>query len=265
MAAQSQRTGTVLDRILAHKRRELEAERSSLPLSALGAAPVPSRRGFREALASRRPAVISEIKRASPSAGLIARDFDPATIARRYERAGAAALSVLTDQRFFGGSLNDLAAAREATSLPVLRKDFTLDRYHLAQACARGADCVLLIVAALHDSELRELLAAAAELGLDALVEVHDGAELDRALAAGATLVGVNNRNLRTMEVSLRTSLEMAPSFPPGVLRISESGIRTSEDLKRLLDAGYHGFLIGEGLMRHPDPGAALATLLGRA
>jgi len=253
----------VLDRILAHKRRELAAERLNVPLELLEKARPTRRRGFRAALESRQPAVISEIKRASPSAGLIAPNFDPAVTAQGYERAGAAALSVLTDSRFFKGSLAHLAAARAATSLPLLRKDFTIDPYHVLQASAGGADCVLLIVAALADAELRELLAAAAEVHLDALVEVHDSGELDRALDAGATIVGVNNRNLKTMEVSLRTSLDLARRIPGGILRISESGIRTPDDVLRLRDAGYHGFLIGEGLMRHSDPGSALADLLG--
>jgi len=255
---------TILDRIIEHKRNELAAERSATSEAELEARPVPSRRGFRAALASRHPAIIAEIKRASPSAGLIAADFNPATIAHNYQLAGAAALSVLTDARFFQGSLEDLAAARAATSLPVLRKDFTLDRYHVLQASDCGSDCILLIAAALEDTELRELHAAAAELSLDVLVEVHDGSELERALAMGANLIGVNNRNLKTMEVSLQTSIDLAERFPKHVLRISESGIRTATDLRRLEDAGYQGFLVGEGLMRHPDQGQALADLMGR-
>lgn len=255
---------TILDRIIEHKRNELAAERSATSEAELEARPVPSRRGFRAALASRHPAIIAEVKRASPSAGLIAADFNPATIAHNYQLAGAAALSVLTDARFFQGSLEDLAAARAATSLPVLRKDFTLDRYHVLQASDCGSDCILLIAAALEDTELRELHAAAAELSLDVLVEVHDGSELERALAMGANLIGVNNRNLKTMEVSLQTSIDLAERFPEHVLRISESGIRTATDLRRLEDAGYQGFLVGEGLMRHPDQSQALADLMGR-
>ena len=255
---------TILDRIIEHKRNELAAERSATSESELETRPVPARRGFRAAVASRHPAIIAEIKQASPSAGLIAEDFNPAAIARNYESAGAAALSVLTDARFFQGSLEDLAAARAATSLPVLRKDFTLDRYHLLQASACGSDCILLIAAALEDTELRELHAAALELSLDALVEVHDGSELERALAIGANLIGVNNRNLKTMEVSLQTSIDLAERFPQHVLRISESGIRSADDLRRLADAGYRGFLVGEGLMRHADQGRALAELMGR-
>lgn len=253
---------TVLDQIVVRKRAELVSERALVKQEDLESKPVPRRRGFRTALEAKRPAIIAELKKASPSAGLIAEEFDPATIARGYQAAGAAALSVLTDRQYFQGSLDDLMAARTATSLPVLRKDFTLDRYHLLQASTHGADCVLLIVAVLESAELNELLAAAEELRLDALVEVHDGDELERALAAGARLVGVNNRNLKTLEVSLETSFELAGRFPDGVLRISESGIRRPDDLKRLQDAGYQGFLVGESLMRQSDQGQALASLL---
>ena len=254
---------TVLEQIVVRKRAELVSERVRVKQEDLERRSIPARRGFREAVASRKPAVIAEIKKASPSAGLIANDFDPAAIARSYQQAGAAGLSVLTDRQFFQGSLDHLVEARTATSLPVLRKDFTLDRYHLLQASAHSADCVLLIVAVLEDAELSELLAAAGELRLDALVEVHDADELDRALRAGADFVGVNNRNLKTMEVSLDTSLELAGRFPEGILRISESGIRTPDDLAQLMDAGYHGFLVGESLMRQPDRGRALSALLG--
>ena len=253
---------TVLDQIVLRKRAELVSERALVKQEDLESKPIPRRRGFRTALEAKRPAIIAEIKKASPSAGLIAEEFDPATIARSYQAAGAAALSVLTDKQYFQGSLDDLMAARTATSLPVLRKDFTLDRYHLLQASTHGADCVLLIVAVLEFAELKELLAAAEDLRLDALVEVHDGDELDRALAAGASLVGVNNRNLKTLEVSLETSFELAGRFPDGILRVSESGIRRPDDLKRLQDAGYQGFLIGESLMRQSDQGQALSNLL---
>ncbi len=262
MTAMEARELTVLDQIVVRKRAELVADRAVVKQADLERKPVAARRAFRSALRTKRPAVIAEIKKASPSAGLIAKQFDPAAIARGYEAAGAAALSVLTDRQFFQGSLDDMVMARTATSLPVLRKDFTLDRYHLLQASTSGADCVLLIVAVLEDAELRELLAAAKELRLDALVEVHDGAELERALAAGADLVGVNNRNLRTMEVSLQTSLDLAGRFPDGIVRISESGIRSADDLTQLMDAGYHGFLVGESLMRQPDRGRALSKLL---
>ena len=254
---------TVLEQIVVRKRAELVSERALVKQEDLERKSVPVRRGFRAAIASKNPAVIAEIKKASPSAGLIAEDFDPAAIARGYQAAGAAGLSVLTDKQFFQGSLDHLVEARTATSLPVLRKDFTLDRYHILQASSHAADCILLIVAVLEDAELLELLAAAAELRLDALVEVHDGDELDRALHAGADFVGVNNRNLKTMEVSLDTSLDLAACFPPGILRISESGIRKTGDLARLMDVGYQGFLVGESLMRQPDRGQALSALLG--
>ena len=263
MAAPHVKDLAVLDQIVVRKRAELVVDRSLVKEADLERQAIPARRGFRAALESRRPAVIAEIKKASPSAGLIADQFDPAGIAHGYEAAGAAALSVLTDRQFFQGSMDDLVAARSATSLPVLRKDFTLERYHILQASAGGADSVLLIVAVLDDSELRELLSAARELRLDALVEVHSGDELERALAVGADLVGVNNRDLKTMKVSLQTSLDLAGRFPDDVLRISESGIRTPDDLERLQDAGYQGFLVGESLMRQQDRGRALADLLG--
>ena len=253
---------SVLDQIVVRKRAELVAERALVKQETLESKQRPLRRGFRKALAAKRPAIIAEIKKASPSAGTITEDFHPAEIAARYARGGAAALSVLTDRQFFQGSLDHLVEARAACALPVLRKDFTLDRYHLLQASAAGADCVLLIVAALDDAELADLLRAARELHLDALVEVHDGAELERALAAGADTIGVNNRNLKTMEVSLDTSLELAQRIPDHVVRISESGIRNSGDVKRLMDAGYEAFLVGESLMRQADPGAALGRLL---
>lgn len=254
---------SILEQIVVRKRAELLLDRERAPLDTLQAqARAASPRGFRRALERAAPAVIAEIKKASPSRGVIAADADPAQVARRYELAGAAALSVLTDQIFFHGSLDDLEAARAATRLPALRKDFTLDRYHIWQAAAHGADAVLLIVAVLTPQELRELLGEARGLGMDALVEVHDQAELDRALAAGADLIGVNNRNLKTFEVTLETSLRLAEAMPPAVLAVSESGIRKREDIEQLAAAGYRAFLVGESLMSQPDPGAALATLL---
>jgi indole-3-glycerol phosphate synthase len=253
---------TVLEQIIIRKRAELVADRAIVKEEELERRKKPSRRGFRDALLKKAPAIISEIKKASPSAGLIADNFKPAEIARAYERAGAACLSVLTDKQFFQGSLDDLTEARASCGLPVLRKDFTLDRYHLLQASGAGADCVLLIVAALTDHELRELLEQATEFELDVLVEVHDEAELDRALAVDANLIGVNNRNLKTMEVSLETSMRLAPLIPDTIVRISESGIRTADDIKRLSDVGYSAFLVGESLMKQDDPGGALAKLL---
>jgi indole-3-glycerol phosphate synthase len=206
--------------------------------------------------------VIAEHKRRSPSRGAIREDLQPADVARRYAAAGAAALSVLTDEPFFGGRLAHLSEARAATELPTLRKDFVVDPWQIAEARAAGADAVLLIVAALSDRELRQLLAEAQVLGLDALVEVHDGGELDRALAAGTRLVGVNNRDLRTLAVSLETSVALAPRIPDDVVAVAESGIRSGKDLRRLRDAGFDACLVGEHLMAAPDPGAALRQLL---
>lgn len=263
---------SILDQIVVRKRAELLLDRARTPLSQLQSlaqqAQSAHRRGFRRALEERGrsgPAVIAELKKASPSRGVIAQQFEPAELARRYEAAGAAALSVLTDVQFFEGSLDHLALARNAVQLPVLRKDFTLDPYHVWQSAAHGADAILLIAAILPQPELRQFLELARELHLDALVEVHDQPELDRALEAGADLIGVNNRNLRTFEVSLETSLRLAERMPPQVLAVSESGIRTPEDVERLAAAGYRAFLIGESLMRSPDPGQALEALLAGA
>ena len=253
---------TVLEQIIVRKRAELAAQQTLVKPEVLAAKSRPARRPLRSSLEANKPAVISEIKKASPSAGVIAETFDPAAIAKRYEAAGAAALSVLTDQQFFQGTLDDLAAARNATSLPVLRKDFTLDRYHLLEAAAWGADAVLLIVAALSDADLRALLAQAEELNLETLVEVHDERELDRALGADADWIGVNNRNLKTLEVALETSLRLAELIPSDVFWISESGIRGSEQMRQLSDVGCGGFLIGESLLKRSDPGEALAELI---
>jgi indole-3-glycerol phosphate synthase len=254
---------SVLEQILARKRAELLADRALVKEEDLLDRRTPQRRGFRLALERKNPAIIAEIKRASPSEGTIQHGADSIEVARKYEEAGAACLSVLTDKQFFGGSLDDLVSARSAVRLPVLRKDFTLERYHLLQASAHGADAVLLIVAALTDAELRDLMTHAKALDLDVLMEVHDEAELDRALALEPDLIGVNNRNLKTLEVSLDTSLRLAKRMPKGVLAVSESGIRTREDIVRLQDAGYRAFLVGSSLMKHKDPGKALAELLG--
>jgi len=253
---------SVLDQIVLRKRAELVADRALVKQEDLAKRRTPKRRGFRRALEAKTPAIIAEVKKASPSAGVISEDFDPVETARSYEEAGAACLSVLTDKQFFQGSLDDLVEARTAVSIPVLRKDFTLDRYHLLEASVHGADCALLIVAALSDIELSELMNAAKELDLDVLVEVHNEAELDRALRVSPNLIGVNNRDLKTLQVSLETSLRIAPRIPEGVLAVSESGIRTADDVERLMDAGYSAFLVGESLMRQDDPGAGLAKLL---
>jgi len=220
------------------------------------------RRDFRQALSSRTPAIIGEIKHASPSKGVLARDFDPTRLARQYEAGGAAALSVLTDQPFFQGSLADLRAARAACGLPVLRKDFTLEESHVLEAAAHGADAILLIAAILEEGELRGLRELAAGYGMAALVEVHDERELDKALASGAEIVGVNNRDLSTFQVTLETSLSLAARIPAGVLKVSESGIHCAQDVRRLLDAGYQAFLVGEHLMKSSDPDGALRALI---
>jgi len=199
--------------------------------------------------------IIAEFKRRSPSKGSISGDADPATVARLYERGGAAAMSVLTEEDFFGGSLDDLRAVRQQTSLPILRKDFIIDEYQVYESAAAGADALLLIVAAMDDNSLRRLRELTEnELAMDALVEVHTRDEMQRAIDGGASIIGVNNRNLATFEVSLSTSIELAGSAPDGTILISESGIETREDINRLRDAGYHGGLIGETLMRADNP-----------
>lgn len=228
------------------------------------AAARPRPRGFHAALESPGLRVIAECKRRSPSRGVLCAEYDPVRIARQYAEAGAAAISVLTEPTFFDGSLDHLAAVRDAVDLPLLRKDFVVDPYQLLEARAAGADAVLLIVAALDDRALRALQEEARALELDALVEVHDEQELDRALAAGATLVGVNNRNLRTLAVDVAASERLAPRLRGDVLGVAESGLRTHEDLVRLRAAGYRAFLVGERFMTTPDPGAALRQLLGQ-
>ena len=256
----------ILGRIVARTRERVEERRRELPLSRLqGGVPTPGggRRSF--AVAVSRPGqvnVIAEFKRRSPSRGVIREDLHPIKAAQAYEVGGAAALSVLTEEQFFGGSLEDLKEARGATLLPVLRKDFILDPYQLWEAWYAGADAVLLIVAALSDRELATLQATAREIGLDVLVEVHDRGELRRALAAGARLIGVNNRDLRTMEVTLETALDLAPEIPDDVTAVVESGIKGPGHVRRLRDAGYDAFLVGEHLMAAPDPGAALEELI---
>jgi len=220
------------------------------------------RRDFRLALTARAPAIIAEIKKASPSKGLLARDFDPVRLAREYAAGGAAALSVLTDEAFFQGSLADLAAARGVCGLPVLRKDFTLDINHVTEAAAGGADAILLIAAILEIGEIRDLAAAAAAYGMAALVEVHDEQDLAKAIDASAEIVGVNNRDLATFDVTLETSLRLAQRIPAGVLKVSESGISSARDIERLRGAGYQAFLVGEHLMKSADPAAALRELL---
>ena len=219
------------------------------------------RRDFRAALAAHAPAIIAEAKKASPSKGVLSTDYDAARIARAYERGGAAALSVLTDESFFQGSLADLERARDATWLPVLRKDFTVAESQIAEAAAHGADAILLIAAILSEREMRDFRETAAGWRMAALVEVHNLRELQPAIASGAEIIGVNNRDLTTFEVTLETSLRLAEHIPDGVLCVSESGIHEPTDIARLRAAGYTAFLVGEHLMKSGDPAAALARL----
>jgi indole-3-glycerol phosphate synthase len=205
--------------------------------------------------------VIAEIKKASPSRGVLRAQFDPAAIARSYEAGGAACLSVLTDAQFFQGALADLEAARRACALPVLRKDFLVDPYQVFESRAAGADCILLIAACLGQGEMQELERVAQRLGLAVLVEVHDAAELETALALDTPLIGINNRNLNTFETQLETTLELLPRIPGERLVVTESGILSSADVRRMRDAGVRAFLVGEAFMRSPDPGAALVRL----
>ena len=253
----------ILARIVAKKRETLGRPSSTLAAWERAAEErAASRRDFRAALSTGAPAIIAEAKKASPSRGVLASDFDPAQIASAYERGGAAALSVLTDGPFFQGSLADLEAARSAVRLPVLRKDFTIASEHVLEAAAHGADAILLIAAILSEREIRDFREAAARYRMAALVEVHNRRELDVAVAAGSDLVGVNNRDLATFEVTLETSLQLAEHMPPGAVLVSESGIHDAADIARLRSAGYHAFLVGEHLMKAEDPAAALRRLV---
>lgn len=264
------RPEAILDAILASTRAHVAESRARVPaadLERLAAAHTP--RGWARSLRTRAasgPAVIAEVKKASPSKGLIRADFDPAWLAARYQAGGAAALSVLTDEPYFQGSLRNLELASAAVALPCLRKDFTVDAYQIVEARAHHADAILLIAAALTNAELQQFARTAHGMELDVLVEVHTGDELDRVLDAlgqsGADAIGVNNRDLNTFEVRLERSLELAEHIPASALRVAESGIHTAADLARLRAAGFHAFLIGESLMRQPDPGAALESLL---
>ena len=218
---------------------------------------------LRATIAAGRPAVIAEIKKASPSQGVIREDFIPADIAQSYAEHGAACLSVLTDQQFFQGSVDFLKQARASCQLPVLRKDFMVDAYQIYESRAIGADCILLIAACLDDAQLKDLEAIARSLDMAVLVEVHDGAELGRALKLKTSLVGINNRNLKTFEVSLDTTLSLRPEVPPDRLLVTESGIQTRDDVLRMGAAGVNAFLVGEAFMRVPEPGEALAKLFG--
>ena len=260
----------LLGTIVAATRRITEVREQTVPLSVLrdrvarlgpGATPAGGR--FREALSrADRVNVIAECKRRSPSRGVLRADYDPATIASGYAAAGAAAISVLTEPTFFDGSLEHLRAVRAAVEVPILRKDFIVSEYQVLEAKAAGADAILLIVAALDAVELKSLAAQAAALGMDALVEVHDADELAMAIDSGARIIGVNNRNLRTLEVDVKASERVVGLIPGGVVAVSESGLRTPDDLLRLSQLGYRAFLIGERLMTLPDPGGALRELL---
>jgi indole-3-glycerol phosphate synthase len=262
---------TILDDIVAACRARLEIRKAEVPLDRVREAAAQrmewasERRDFAAALAMPGLGVIAEMKQASPSRGVLRTDYRPREIAPGYEAAGAVALSVLTEERFFKGSLGDLEEAREAVSLPVLRKDFILEPYQVYESEAAGADALLLIVTILSDSELRGLIELANGLELAALVEVHSDEEVGRAVAAGARIVGVNNRDLRTFEVNLETSLRLRASIPAGVLTVSESGIGTAADLTRLKAAGFDAALIGERLITEANPGQALAELLTRS
>jgi indole-3-glycerol phosphate synthase len=262
----------ILQRIVAVKHQEIAATLAVRPLTAWradaeAAARESAPRGFAAALRARvqaaRPAVIAEVKRASPSKGVLREHFEPAAIAAAYERGGAACLSVLTDERFFQGSAAFLQQARAACALPVLRKDFMVHELQVYQARVWQADCILLIAACLDDAQMADLEAAALALGLDVLVEVHDAAELERALRLTTPLVGINNRNLKTFEVSLQTTLDLQARVPDDRLLVTESGILTPSDVRLMREAGVHAFLVGEAFMRAPDPGAALAALFG--
>jgi len=254
----------ILDEIVQHKRLEVDEARKRVPLSEIssrgdGGGPV---RPFTPTL--RRPGrirIIAELKKASPSAGLLRPDFVPENIAETYEANGAAALSVLTDQKYFQGELDYVTRARDSTSLPVLRKDFTIDPYQVHEAREAGADCILLIVRILRVEEIKDFLTLARELAMEALVETHSEVEIDTALECGATLIGINNRNLDTLKVDIETTGHLRERIPSGLTVISESGIKTADDIRRLRDWGVDGALIGESLMRSSEPGALLSDL----
>ncbi len=257
----------ILRKILARKAEEIAERASRMPLEELKKrlSNVSAPRGFQKAIRSRiatgLPAVIAEIKKASPSKGLLRVDFQPAGIAQSYERHGATCLSVLTDEDFFLGSDEHLRQARAACALPVLRKDFTIDAYQVYEARAIGADAILLIVAALEDSRLRDLHALAHKLGMDALVEVHDEAELERALALQPALIGINNRDLRTFQTSLETTLDLLGKIPADCMVVTESGIHASEDVARMRARGVNAFLVGEAFMKAAEPGKKLSEI----
>lgn len=260
-------TGTILDKIIARKREEVAAGKSKYSLGELQALADNQRqpRGFIASLfqqvREQQPAIIAEIKKASPSKGVIREDFDAVAVARGYEANGAACLSVLTDRDFFQGDAHYLQAARNAVKLPVLRKDFMIDPWQILESRAMGADAVLLIVAALSDAQLSELYHAAHQVGCDVLVEVHTAEELERAVKLNAELIGINNRDLHTFDTRLDTTLTLAEQVPADRMIVTESGIHTPADVKLMRQNGIHSFLVGEAFMREPDPGAALKAM----
>ncbi|MCX2564215.1 indole-3-glycerol phosphate synthase TrpC [Acetobacter thailandicus] len=262
----------VLARICARTRLEVEHRSTLVSLKEITAraqdvkeAPRGFCRALKEKSADRSVGLIAELKKASPSAGILQENYNPAAIAQAYEQAGAACLSVLTESSCFHGSNEDLQAARAATSLPVLRKDFIIDPWQVYESRTIGADCILLIVGILSDEELQELVDHAKGLEMDVLLEVHDEEELNRALAIDAFLIGINNRNLRTLITDIETTVVLTPLVPPDRIIVSESGIKTHAEVTRLTDIGVTGFLVGESLLRQPDPGQAARVLLGRA
>jgi indole-3-glycerol phosphate synthase len=250
----------ILAQIVEQKKAELAHRADGIERRAQES--ITGRRDFARALINHQLAVVAEIKRASPSKGVLAQDFDPTALARAYEQGGAAALSVLTDEKHFQGNLSHLESARTAVGLPVLRKDFTIDSYHVHQAAAHKADAILLIAAILSERAMRDFRELAERYGMAALVEVHDEEELKAAVASGARIIGVNNRDLRTFQVDLAVSLRLANKIPGGVIKIAESGIHTADDVRQLRSAGYNSFLVGEHLMKSGDPARALRALL---
>jgi indole-3-glycerol phosphate synthase len=257
-------SGTCLGAIVAARRRQIGEARARRPLETLkhAAQARPERRDFAAAISGGPLRVIAELKRGSPSRGMLRQEYRCEAIAQCYEAAGASALSVLTEERHFLGSLDDLETVRAAVCLPLLRKDFILEDYQIYESVAAGADALLLIVAALSNEDLRSFLELCRDLRVAPLVEVHDESELERAVGAGAGIIGVNNRDLKTLEVDLEISFRLRPGIPAGSLAVSESGIKTGEDLRRLAEAGYHAALIGERFMTAADPGAALREML---
>jgi indole-3-glycerol phosphate synthase len=263
----ARRPPDILARIVTAERDVLERSRRARPAAELRSAPGyhATRRSLVASLRQRRPGVIAECKRRSPSRGVLREPYDPVGIARGYEAAGAAGLSVLTNEEFFGGSLADLTAVRGATSIPILRKDFVIDGYQIEEARAAGADVVLLIAAVLSPAQLRELAALAREVGLETLIEVHDEDELSEAVAASPDILGINNRDLRTFATDLATTERLRPRLPADALVVAESGLKDGRDLARLMAGGVSAFLVGEAFMTAPDPGRALAAMIDGA